>query len=55
MSIVGTCHLCGRPAMLSCPLCGRVVCNQCLDAGGRVCRMCRRKLDSQLNSDDIMG
>ncbi len=40
MKMMGTCHICGKPAMASCSLCGKVTCRNCLDIGTGGCKVC---------------
>ena len=46
MKVVGLCHRCGRPAILTCPMCGRVVCRVCFNAPSGKCLACEDKNES---------
>jgi len=40
MKLVGTCHLCGKPAMQTCSSCGLVTCKACIDMRNGICFGC---------------
>lgn len=47
MKMLGLCHHCGKPAMLSCALCGKIVCRSCYLEGHGVCIDCAEKRDAE--------
>lgn len=38
MTLIGACHICGRPATHTCPLCGQLVCPFDSDPITHICR-----------------
>ena len=42
MTMIGTCHICGRPATTTCTMCGQLVCPVDSDPITRICRQCSR-------------
>ena len=41
--LVGSCHICGAPAMNTCRFCGRLVCRGCYEPEHGACVSCRGK------------
>ena len=55
MKLVGSCYICGAPAMNTCSFCGRLACRECYEVASGSCVACRKKAipDDDAGFDDL--
>ncbi len=55
MKLVGSCYICGAPAMNTCSFCGRLACRECFEVVSGSCAACRKKAipDEDAGDEDI--